>query len=116
MALILPPLCFLYKYLKSQPFTKPFSSPGVCDCDDDFLGADCSHPKANPPVVDPAPVGQCDTVGNRCVQIKITGNFVDIPDIRCRLILLEVRVVIYYTSRSQRIYLQHCLALRRTGE
>ena len=76
--------------IKPQSFR---SHTGVCKCEEDFFGADCSGNKTEPAVIDvPDQPMTCDpaTSATTCSIVRITGVFIDDPSLLCRFNEMKV--------------------------
>ena len=63
-------------------------STGACDCDDGFIGEDCSG-LGPPSIPDTTPV-TCDSCTEDCSGVTINGAFTDVSTMTCRLTAYQV--------------------------
>ena len=66
---------------------------GVCQCESDFSGDDCSVDLTQPPDIIAVPLeGVCDLSTRPCRETPLYGrNFLDSPNIKCKVKITLVR-------------------------
>ena len=86
-----------------------FLLTGACDCDDGFIGDDCSG-LGPPSIPDTTPV-TCDSCTEDCIGVTINGAFTDVSTMTCRLTAYQVRYLMFSWSDPS-LYLRAHAALR----
>lgn len=86
----------------------------MCDCDDGYVGTDCSHGKSTPPSNLTLPEqGVCKTSKRACVKTNIIGYFVT-QTVFAKLDEFEVikKIKLHVLTRSEILF---CLILVAAG-